>query len=111
MTERERQSYFAQMVPLLLQYATLLGYEYTLGDAYRDPRAHGEYGQKGPYGSANSYHKRKLAIDVNLFKNGVYLTETKDHERLGVFWEILGGTWGGRFSDPDGNHYSYGESR
>jgi hypothetical protein len=28
---------------------------------------------------------------------------------LGEYWELIGGTWGGRFKNPDGNHYSYGE--
>jgi hypothetical protein len=25
---------------------------------------------------------------------------------LGEKWEAMGGTWGGRFSHPDGNHFS-----
>ena len=59
------------MVPRLIRKAFRLGYEVTLGDAYRDPRC--------PYGSKDSDHHRRLAIDLNLFKNGVYLTRTKDH--------------------------------
>jgi hypothetical protein len=87
------------MVALLIQYAYELGYELTFGDCYRDPRC--------DYGSEVSFHKKRLAIDLNLFKNGRYLTSTKSHEPLGLFWESIGGTWGGRFDD--GNHYSYGE--
>jgi len=52
----------------------------------------------------NSLHYIRLAIDLNLFKGGVYLTETMDHETLGLYWEGIGGSWGGRFGD--GNHYS-----
>ncbi len=52
---------------------------------------------------------RRLAIDLNLFRDGRYLETTEDHAPLGLFWESLGGTWGGRFRDPDGNHYSLGE--
>ena len=96
MTERETQSHFAKMISLLIQYADLLGYEVTFGDAYRDPRSNGEYGQQGPYGHPNSYHKRRLAVDLNLFRDGEYLTQTDDHRRLGEFWEYLGGSWGGR---------------
>lgn len=93
----EAQKEFASKVPLLIQYALALGYEVTLGDAYRDQRC--------PYGSKSSKHKRRLAIDLNLFKDGIYLTETSDHQLIGEFWESIGGIWGGRFDD--GNHYEW----
>lgn len=51
-----------------------------------------------------STHLLCLAVDINLFKDGVYLDKTEDHTPLGEFWESIGGTWGGRFKD--GNHYS-----
>ena len=92
------------MVSLLIQYAYEQGYELTLGDAYRDPRVHGAVGEKESYSSSRSLHKSRLAIDLNLFKDGKYLTSTEDHKPLGEFWESIGGTWGGRFND--GNHYS-----
>ncbi len=98
------------MLALLVLHAYHLGYELTEGDSYRDPRLHGKMGVKKGYGDKNSFHKKRLAKDYNLFKDGVFLTETSDHEPLGVYWESIGGTWGGRFSKPDGNHYSYGES-
>ena len=96
MSLREKQSKFALMVSELIAWAFDQGYEITLGDTYRDPRC--------PYGSEVSLHKLRLAIDLNLFWEGVWLTRTEDHESLGLFWESLGGSWGGRFSD--GNHYS-----
>ena len=95
MSLRKEQSEFAARVPFLILKALDIGYEVTLGDAYRDPRA--------PYGSPSSKHKRRLAIDINLFRDGEYLTETSDHTKLGEFWESIGGVWGGRFND--GNHY------
>jgi len=55
----------------------------------------------------DSFHYKRLAIDLNLFYSGRYLTSTKAHQQLGEFWELLGGSWGGRWQD--GNHYSYGE--
>ena len=98
MSLREQQSQFARMVGLLINYATLQGYEITFGDAYAKS-GHIE----------GSFHYKRLAIDLNLFKDGEYLTETQDHRPLGLFWESIGGTWGGRFKKPDGNHYSLGE--
>ena len=55
-------------------------------------------------GIRNSLHSKRLAIDLMLFKNGVYLTNSEDYRPLGEFWESIGGTWGGRFHD--GNHFS-----
>ena len=92
------------MVARLIDKAFELGYEVTLGDAYRDPRLHGGIGVKMGYGHPKSCHKLRLAIDLNLFKNGKFLTTTEDHRQLGEWWESIGGTWGGRFNDA--NHYS-----
>jgi len=95
---------FTRMVPKLIAQAHALGYEATLGDGFRDPRLHGDFGVKRGYGAAKSQHKRRLAIDLLLFKDGKYLTDTKDYAPLGLWWEQQGGAWGGRFED--GNHFS-----
>tara|TARA_R100000687_G_scaffold62905_1_gene50873 strand:+ start:303 stop:608 length:306 start_codon:yes stop_codon:yes gene_type:complete len=94
------------MVADLILFAYENGYELTVGDAYRDPRVFGKVGDKLHYSSANSLHKSRLAIDLNLFKDGQFLTRTSDHQPLGEYWESIGGTWGGRFTNADGNHYS-----
>ena len=104
MTLREKQSKFARMVADLIIKAYSLGYEVTIGDAYRDPRLHGAMGVKLGYGHPKSAHKIRLAIDLNLFKDGKFLEGTEAHKELGEWWESQGGTWGGRFKD--GNHYS-----
>jgi len=93
MTLGDKQRKFTQMIANLINYAYLEGYELTFGDAWAHDR-HKE----------NSNHYIRLAVDFNLFKDGRYLTETSDHEFLGLFWEEMGGSWGGRFND--GNHYS-----
>lgn len=100
----DKQRVFTRMVADLILFAYDNGYELTLGDAYRDPRVHGSVGQKKSYSSSNSLHKSRLAIDLNLFKDGKFLSSTEDHSLLGEYWESIGGTWGGRFKD--GNHYS-----
>jgi hypothetical protein len=48
---------------------------------------------------------------MNLFIDDKYQTTTEAHRPIGEKWESLGGTWGGRFRNKDGNHYSWGESR
>jgi len=94
------------MVNLLLTYIHHIGLECTEGDGYRDPRMHGKLGERRGYGSRNSLHKLRLAIDLNLFKDGQYLKLTEEYKLAGEFWESIGGSWGGRFSTPDGNHFS-----
>ena len=111
LTLRQRQSKFAFMFARLLLEIESRGYEVTFGDAFRDPRVHGKFGEKKAYGAANSFHKLRLAHDINLFKDGEFLEKTEDHQQFGEWWEAQGGSWGGRFKKPDGNHYSLGENR
>lgn len=99
-----KQRKFTLMIAQLIQWAYEQGYEATVGDAYRDPRLHGQVGEKKGYGASGSLHKERLAMDLNLFKDGKFLTATEDHKPLGEKWESMGGSWGGRFND--GNHYS-----
>lgn len=102
-----KQRLFASMIPRLIDKAHELGFTVTLGDAYRDKRVFGEVGESKGYGAALSCHKSRLAIDLNLFKDGKYLTSSDDHLPLGEWWEQQHelACWGGRFND--GNHYSF----
>jgi hypothetical protein len=96
-----------KLLPRLIDKAHELGFELTLGDGYRDPRVFGKPGVRQGYGESNSCHKIRLAIDLNLFKDGEYLTTTEAHKPLGTWWEAqdIDARWGGRFQD--GNHYSF----
>ena len=107
MSLRKKQTEFARLVPRLIDKAFELGFEVTLGDAYRDPRVHGIMGVRKSYSHPKSAHKIKLALDLNLFKDGEYLEQTEDHRPLGEWWEQQhpDARWGGRFDD--GNHYSF----
>lgn len=100
----EKQHLFVSLLPKLINKAIELGFQLSIGDAYRDPRLHGAIGVKMGYGDSRSNHKNRLAIDLNLFKDGQFLQTSEDHRPLGEYWESLGGAWGGRFND--GNHYS-----
>lgn len=128
----EKQRDFPLMMAGLITWAYEQGYEITFGEAYRsDEQA--EINALGPAlrvrladliatqfaglatairnnpaggGIRNSLHGERLAVDLNLFITGVYQTQTEAYRPLGEKWESLGGTWGGRFSAPDGNHFS-----
>lgn len=95
----EAQQIFAYHVGCLITHATAAGYTVTFGHAYRCPDC--------PVGKQNSNHKKRLAVDLNLFRDGVYLDDTEDHRELGEYWEALDSAnrWGGNFSNKDGNHY------
>ena len=103
MTLGEKQRRFMPMVAELIEYAYSNGYELTLGDGYRDPRLHGQVGEKKGYGHPKSAHKQRLAIDLNLFKGGVYLTDGSGHDVLHDYWDTLGGA---PRIPHDLNHYS-----
>ena len=96
---RKKQSRFVYMQALLILHAYHLGYELTEGRGYASEAAN-----KADGGHPKSNHLNRLAKDFNLFKDGKLLTKTEDHKELGEYWELIGGTWGGRFND--GNHYS-----
>ena len=101
MTLNPRQFEFMRMLGLLIQRAYEYGYELTGGDLWA--REHDGHHIKG------SFHYDRLAIDLNLFKDGKYLEETESYRPLGEYWESIGGSWGGHWDD--GNHYSLGERR
>lgn len=113
MTLRQKQSLFAKLAARLIQRAYLTGYEVTFGEALRMP-AQARANARAGRGISNSLHLSKLAIDLNLFRDGRYLRSTESHRALGEWWEQQHELcrWGGRFKDykgrpkPDGNHYS-----
>jgi hypothetical protein len=101
----QKQREFPLMVAALITWAYEHGYEFTFGEAYRTPEQAALNASNG-VGISNSLHTKRLAIDLNLFINNEYQTSTEAYLPLGQEWERIGGSWGGRFSKPDGNHFS-----
>jgi len=105
-SESGEQAKFLLCATRLIEVIHGSGHYCTGGDLYRDPRA--------PYGSPTSNHRKRKAIDLNLFDSaGNYLSSTAAHEPYGIWWENLGTAhdlplrWGGRFQD--GNHYEWND--
>jgi len=106
MTLRELQSLLLKLLPRLIDKIYESGYEVTGGDLWSKPeyKAH----------KVNSNHYIRLAIDLNLFKDGEYLQDTMAHKPFGEYWESLHPLcrWGGRINPKtkksygDGNHYA-----
>ncbi|EIS2541871.1 M15 family metallopeptidase [Escherichia coli] len=101
----EKQQLFAVMIADLIHWAQEHGYRLTFGEAYRTPEQAALNAKSGK-GIRNSLHTLRLAVDFNLFINGEYQADTDAYRPLGEYWESIGGTWGGRFSRADSNHFS-----
>lgn len=108
MTLVQKQTTFARLAASLILRMSKDGYAVTFGEAYRTPEQ-AALNAKAGTGIKDSLHTQKLAIDLNLFKDGTYLATTDAHQPFGDWWEQLSTPdytccWGGRFGD--GNHYS-----
>jgi len=98
------QSIFALNIAQLIVIIFKHKFTCTLGEAWRPPEMAKIYKQLGK-GIKGSQHCKKLALDINLFKDGKYLRTTEAHAYFGGLWETLhpNNRWGGRYGD--GNHY------
>ena len=107
MTLREKQEIFTKNLAKLIEYIFDSGYTCTLGEAWRTQEQADIYAAKG-IGSKNSLHLQRLAIDLNIFKDGKWLKRSEEYEFAGIYWMALdeANTWGG--SGNDGNHFSMG---
>lgn len=104
----QRQRRFLPLVAKLIDFAYAQGYELTAGELYRTPEQAKLNAQSGA-GISNSLHTQRLAVDLQLFKDGQYLTDSSAYKQLGEFWKTLDpeAAWGGDFhTRPDGNHFS-----
>lgn len=106
----EKQSKFTSMIANFITTVINDGYQLTFGEAWRPPEMAQIYAKNGK-GISKSLHISRLAVDLNAFFNGEYLDGSKPEHiqhltNLGEKWESLGGSWGGRFTKKDYNHYS-----
>jgi len=99
----EKQQAFSVAAAQLVLHAKEIGLPLTDGDAYRDPRLHGEFGEKKAYGEANSCHKLRLARDFNLVIDG-QLAPPSAYAPLHDYWESIGGS---KRILKDMNHFSF----
>jgi hypothetical protein len=107
-TLREKQSLFALKVSHLISHVGNMGLAVTLGEAYRSPEEAARLAKLGK-GIKASLHTQRLAIDLNFFRDGKFLTRSEDYAIAGTWWEMqsfddVQFCWGGRFND--GNHFS-----
>ncbi len=82
------------------------GWTLTGGDLLRSHIMADIYAKQG-LGIKNSLHIKRLAIDLNFFIKGVYMTKVEDYRPLGEYWESLSeqNEWGGTWSNGDADHF------
>lgn len=103
----ERQQRFALLLGQLLVWAFESGYRVTVGEAWRPEATSRWYASLGT-GIPDSLHTVRLAVDLNLFVDGVYQETSEVYRPLGDHWKSLDpdARWGGDFKKCDGNHFS-----
>jgi hypothetical protein len=83
----------------LIRYATEQGFKVTGGELFRTAEQQAIYVQTGRSKTLNSNHLRRLAIDLNFFKDGQIIWDKGILAPLGAYWETLHpkNRWGGNF--------------
>ena len=116
MTLSEKQQQFTFNIHLLIQEAFRLGFKLTFGEAtrpieqvwlnfygYSITNTNGVLSlvKKQPTSKTlNSKHVDRLAVDFNIFKDGILINDPKIIQPLGEYWMSLNteNTWGGDFN-------------
>lgn len=100
MSLRNEQSAFAVDTINLFQFILANGFEFTYGEALRTEYQQKEYLRIGRSKALISQHQKKLALDLNIFKDGK-LCNADEIRIIGRYWESLnllnrwGGSWRG----------------
>lgn len=103
---RQKQSIFLKNISLLIIWAFENGMELTGGELWRTDEQHKWNLEKGLSKAKRSKHQDRLAMDLNLFIDGVYKTDRESYKPLAEQWKkihpdnIAGYDWGW-----DANHF------
>lgn len=88
LTLGQMQRIHVQLVSELIAFTYAQGYQLSWGEAFRTAQqaqwdaAHGT-------GIVNSVHCDRLAVDLQLFKDGVYLTDPAAYKFMADYWQSL----------------------
>lgn len=92
----------------LIQKATETGWTVTGGELYRTAEQQEIYVKSGRSKTMNSNHLKRLAIDLNFFKDGKLIYDQNALQSIGNYWESLSpkNSWGGNWdSFKDTPHF------
>lgn len=93
------QNAFLTDFALLILEAQKRGFEVSAGELLRTPEQQKIYFDTGRSKTLDSNHLKKLAGDLNFFKDGKWIQSKAELQGLGDFWEALNplNRWGGNF--------------
>lgn len=101
MSLRIQQEAFVEDVMRLILFVKSQGFTVTFGEVYRTVEQQKIYVQSGRSKTMDSDHCKRLAIDLNFFKDGVLIQDREELKPIGDYWESLnpynrwGGSWRG----------------
>lgn len=96
---RPLQTQFAKELACLIEFAhSLPGYELTMGECWRPEEMQALYLADGRSKVRRSLHQDRLAVDINVFINGVWRTDREAFKPLANYWKSL---------DPEKNVSGY----
>ena len=93
------QAAFLRDVCKLIDYATAQGWVVTGGELFRTAEQQEIYLKTGRSRTMASNHLRRLAIDLNFFRDGKLVWDKIAIAPIGAYWESLNpkNRWGGNF--------------
>lgn len=99
MSLRTEQELFLLDYCKLVEFIFSRGFTCTAGELQRPVEMQKIYVQIGRSRTMDSLHIKRLAGDLNIFKDGVYITDKETLKPIGVYWESLSpkNRWGGNF--------------
>ena len=107
--------FFGDFMPWALKWAKREGYEIVVEETLRTAAQARQNAADG-VGIVNSNHRKKLACDLQLWKDGQPVWDSGEYTTLGEKWESMSFQtqnqeirccWGGRFRRTDGRHFSF----
>lgn len=100
MSRVSEQSAFLTDFCGLILFAVEQGFVVTAGELQRPVEMQEIYVKTGRSKTMDSYHLKKLAGDLNFFKDGQYIQDKKTLQPLGDYWEGLNpkNSWGGNWN-------------
>ena len=102
---------FCSNVARLIVFINMNGHSCTFGEAFRTTEQ-AEWNAARGIGIKDSQHCKRLAVDLNLFRDRVYCGDTESWRQFGEYWKTLNtlNRWGGDWKSGDSNHVEMRES-
>jgi hypothetical protein len=106
-TLSERQRLHVKLSAKLIEFIYAQGFEATWGETFRTPLQAQANAASGA-GIAHSLHIERLAVDLQLFKDGVYVTDVAAYKQFADYWLTLDPLCasGYYFHSVDADHFS-----